>query len=795
MLISLDWLKEYVDINEDIKELENALTMIGQEVEAIEVQGEHLDNIVVGKIEEYGKHPDAEKLTLLKVDAGEEEMLQIVCGAPNHKLGDKIVVAKLGAVLPGDFKIKKTKIRGVESHGMLCSEKELGIGESHEGIIILPEDAPVGKDIKEYLEQNDVIFELEITPNRPDCLSHIGIAREVAAYYGRKVKYPAVSLNEVTESVFDNIHVEIEDKNRCKKFTAKVVRDVKIGESPEWIKRRLQAVGIRPINNVVDITNYIMMEYNQPMHAYDMKKLEGKKIIVRAAKDGEKLVTLDGVERELNKQELVIADESKAVGIAGIMGCENTEVDNETTDVLLEVAYFTPENIRRTSKAMGLSSEASYRFERGVDRENAETVITRAAYLVQEIAGGSVLSDIESVNVEKPEKTEININIEKLNKFIGKDLEIEEVGKIFTNLELEVKSFGENTLTVTPPSYREDLIRTADLYEEVIRMYGFDNIEDKMPEESIRPGKKDAETTAVDSAKNSLVELGLQEVINYSFIPENALEKVKLESEVIKIKNPINEEMVVMRPTLIYSILTNVRDNFNRNIFDLKMFEVSRTFSPAEELANEELKVVIALGGRTNRYLWSPKPESYDFYDLKGYVESFLEIMGMSRYQLNRSSSKAFHPGRAAEVCVGRDVIGSFGEIHPDVAEAMEIDKERVYVAELDLVKILRYAKNKIKYEKIVKFPAVTRDLAVVLDSDVLVGNMLTDINKSSNIIENVELFDIYQGERIEAGKKSVAMNIIMRSDKGTLAEEEVNKTIEKILGIISKKYSGEIRQ
>ena len=795
MLISLDWLKEYVDINEDIKELENALTMIGQEVEAIEVQGEHLDNIVVGKIEEYGKHPDAEKLTLLKVDAGEEEMLQIVCGAPNHKLGDKIVVAKLGAVLPGDFKIKKTKIRGVESHGMLCSEKELGIGESHEGIIILPEDAPVGKDIKEYLEQNDVIFELEITPNRPDCLSHLGIAREVAAYYGRKVKYPAVSLNEVTESVFDNIHVEIEDKNRCKKFTAKVVRDVKIGESPEWIKRRLQAVGIRPINNVVDITNYIMMEYNQPMHAYDMKKLEGKKIIVRAAKDGEKLVTLDGVERELNKQELVIADESKAVGIAGIMGCENTEVDNETTDVLLEVAYFTPENIRRTSKAMGLSSEASYRFERGVDRENAETVITRAAYLVQEIAGGSVLSDIESVNVEKPEKTEININIEKLNKFIGKDLEIEEVGKIFTNLELEVKSFGENTLTVTPPSYREDLIRTADLYEEVIRMYGFDNIEDKMPEESIRPGKKDAETTAVDSAKNSLVELGLQEVINYSFIPENALEKVKLESEVIRIKNPINEEMVVMRPTLIYSILTNVRDNFNRNIFDLKMFEVSRTFSPAEELANEELKVVIALGGRTNRYLWSPKPESYDFYDLKGYVESFLEIMGMSRYQLNRSSSKAFHPGRAAEVCVGRDVIGSFGEIHPDVAEAMEIDKERVYVAELDLVKILRYAKNKIKYEKIVKFPAVTRDLAVVLDSDVLVGNMLTDINKSSNIIENVELFDIYQGERIEAGKKSVAMNIIMRSDKGTLAEEEVNKTIEKILGIISKKYRGEIRQ
>lgn len=795
MLISLDWLKEYVDINEDIKELENALTMIGQEVEAIEEQGKHLDNIVVGKIEEYGKHPDSDKLSLLKVDVGTEENLQIICGAQNHKLGDKVVVAKIGAELPGDFKIKKTAIRGVESYGMLCSEKELGIGDSHEGIIILPEDAPLGKGIKEYLEQDDVIFELEITPNRPDCLSHIGIAREVAAYYGRNVKYPTIDLNEVTETVYDNIHVEIEDKERCKRYSAKIIRNVKVGESPEWLKRRLKAVGIRPINNVVDITNYIMMEYNQPMHAFDLKKLEGKKIIVRSANKGEKLVTLDGVERELNEKELVIADEKKVIAIAGVMGGENTEVDSETTDILLEVAYFTPENIRKTSKAMGLSSESSYRFERGVDRDNIDTVVNRAAYLIQEIAGGSVLSGIENVYVEKPEKCEINLNIDKLNKFIGKKLGIEEVGKIFTNLELEIKNFGENTLTVIPPSYREDLTRTADLYEEVIRMYGFENIEDKMPKENIRPGQKDAETIAVDSSKTALVELGLQEVINYSFIPENALGKVKMEAEVLRIKNPINEDMVVMRPTLVYSVLANIRDNFNRNIFDLKIFEVSRTFETAVELAEEVVKVAIALGGKANKELWNPKPQAYDFYDIKGYVESFLELMGLSRYQLSRSQSKTFHPGRSADICIGRDVIGSFGEIHPDVAEAMEIDKEKVYVAELDLFKILKYAKNKIKYQKIVKYPAVTRDLAFVLDTEVLVGDMLMDINKSSGIIENVELFDVYQGERIESGKKSVAMNIVMRSDKGTLAEEDVNEAIEKILGIISKKYRGEIRQ
>ena len=795
MLISLDWLKQYVDVDENIKELENALTMIGQEVEAVEVQGAHLDHVVVGQVIEYRTHPDSDKLSLLKVDVAEESPLQIICGATNHKEGDKVVVAKIGAVLPGDFKIKKAKVRGVESFGMLCSEVELGLGEDGDGIIILPEDAPVGTEFREYKGLNDVIFELEITPNRPDCLSHIGIAREVAAYYGRKVKYPKVELSEVIESTSDNVSVDIEDKNRCNRYTMRVLKDVVVKESPEWLKRRLRSIGLRPINNIVDVTNFVMFEYNHPMHAFDMDKVSGNKITVREAATGEKITTLDGEERELNNKELVIADDEKAIAIAGIMGGKNTQVDENTTNIIIEVAYFTPENIRKTVKNLGLSSDSSYRFERGIDKDNSEEVIDRAASLMKEVAGGEILNgNVDKYN-NKFEEYEVKLDLNKLNKFVGKEITLEEVGDILRNLGLEIKNSAGNVLNVCPPSYRGDITRTADLYEEVIRMYGFENIEDKMPIAEIEAGTKDAETMVVENMKGGLVELGLQEVINYSFVPVNALSKIKVEAETISIKNPLNEDMTVMRPTLIYSLLSNIKDNFNRNQFDLKLFEVSRTFTPAEELANEDLKVAIALAGRTSKDLWDAKPEAYDFYDLKGYVENFLELMGMTRFQLARSENPTFHPGRSAEIRMGQDIIGTFGEVHPDVAENMGIKKERAYIAELDVAKIVKYGKKGIKYERIVKFPEVTRDVAILVDADVLVGNMVADIKKSSNIIENVELFDVYIGEKVEDGKKSVAVQVSMRKSTGTLEEKEITEAIDKILGTIKKKYNGEIRQ
>ncbi|MGL5638033.1 MAG: phenylalanine--tRNA ligase subunit beta, partial [Cetobacterium sp.] len=626
MLISLDWLKQYVDIKEDIKELENTLTMIGQEVEAIEEQGKELAKVVIGQITEYGKHPEAEKLTLLKVNIGEEEELQIVCGAPNHKLGDKVVVATIGAVLPGDFKIKKSKIRGIESQGMLCSEVELGLGNDGDGIIILPEDAPLGVEYRVYKKLNDVIFELEITPNRPDCLSYIGIAREIAAYYGRKIKCPEFESKKIIESInTGHIDVRIEDKERCKRFSGKVIKNIKVQESPEWLKNRLISMGLKPINNVVDATNYILFECNQPLHAYDLTKINDRKIVVRKALNGEKIVTLDGVERELNKGELIIADAEKPLGIAGIMGGESSKVTEETTEIFLECAYFTPENIRKTSKELGLSSDSSYRFERGLDIENTAEVLERAADLISQLTGGEVLEGCIDKYIEKYEKIEIPLNIEKLRKFMGKNIEIDVVGKILTNLGINIKTLNSTTIIATPPSYRGDLTRTADLYEEIIRMYGFDNIENKMPEENIRPGVKDSMTVVVDEAKEILAKLGLQEVINYSFISKDAIKMLGITEPTLEITNPISDDMAVMRPTLIYSLLANVRDNLNRNQNGLRFFEVSRVFTPKEDgLANETLRASIALAGKTFKTLWDPKPEAMDFYTLKGFVEKFL---------------------------------------------------------------------------------------------------------------------------------------------------------------------------
>ncbi|WP_130891868.1 phenylalanine--tRNA ligase subunit beta [Fusobacterium ulcerans] len=795
MLISLDWLKQYVDIKEDINQLENALTMIGQEVEAIDVQGKDLNNVVIGQIIEYGKHPNSDKLTLLKVDIGEEEKLQIICGAPNHKLGDKVVVAKIGAVLPGDFKIKKSKIRDVESCGMLCSQVELGIGEDKDGIIILPEDAPIGEEYRKYAGMDDVIFELEITPNRPDCLSHIGIAREVAAYYGRKVKYPSYALNEVIESTNNYAKVRVEDKERCKRYMGRVIKNVTIAESPEWLKKRIRAMGLKPINNIVDVTNFVMFEYNQPMHAFDLDKLENQTVVIRAAEIGEKITTLDGVDRELNNGELVIADEVKPIAIAGIIGGQATQIEPETKNIFLEVAYFTPENIRKSAKRLGIVTDSGYRNERGVDIENINEVIDRAAALMAEVASGEVLDEVIDKYMEKPTKFEIPLNLNKLNNFIGKKLEFDQVGKILTNLGLGIKTLSQDTLVVTPPAYRQDLTRPEDLYEEVIRMYGFENIEAVMPVENIESGLKDVKISVADNLKEILKEIGLHEVINYTFIPKEALDILHIKDKAIEISNPLSEDMSIVRPTLVYSLLANIRDNINRNQFNLRFYEVSKVFTPAEELAKEDLRICIAISGKPERTLWNPKPEAYNFYTIKGYVEKLLEYTGISRYKLERSTKEIFHPGRSADIRIGNDIIGTFGEIHPDVQEAMDIKRERVYVADIDLTRALKYMKNVVKYERVVKYPEVTRDLAIVLDKNVLVGNMIDDLKKVSPLIEKIDIFDIYEGEKIDADKKSAAISIVLRDKKKTLTEKEINNVIEKVLNTISKNYNGEIRQ
>jgi phenylalanine--tRNA ligase, beta subunit len=799
MLISLNWLKQYIDLDGiEINEMENALTMIGQEVEKIDIVGGNLDKVVVAHLEEVKKHPNADSLTLCKVNNG-KEILQIVCGATNHKTGDKVALAQVGARLKEDFTIKKGKIRGEESNGMLCSEDELGIGSDKDGIIILPEDAPVGVPFKDYLGINDTVFELEITPNRPDCLSHIGIARELSAYYGKELKYPETEIkNEIEEKTSDNVKVTIEDSNLSRRYVTRILKNVTVKESPKWLKERIEAIGLRSINNIVDVSNFILMEMNHPNHVFDLDKIEGNEIKVKSAVKGDKLVTLDEQERELEDGDIVICDSKKILALGGVMGGLDSEVTDNTKNILLEVAHFNSQNVRKTSRRLTLSSDSSYRFERGIDVEDSIKVINRLANLIQEVAGGEILNGYVDVYPVPHENKVAELNFERLNRFVGKVIPREKVIEILRNLEIDVKDNGE-TLTLTAPSYRGDLELEQDYFEEVIRMYGFDNIENILPRVDINKNSTLDTTKLTDKVKTICASVGLKEVINYSFIPKDALQKLKFtgvsEDKLIDISNPITEDFVTMRPTLLYSLIKNAKDNMNRNVSNIRFFEVSRTFEKAEELAKEDIKVGIILAGENDKTLWNPKPVHYDFYDLKGIVEEIFSKLKFQSFSIKRSVQTEFHPGRSADVFVGKEYIGSFGEIHPDVLENFGLNKKTVLVAEFNIELIKKYINKPFVYQGIVKYPAVPRDLALVMNENILVGDVLKTIEKIDKKVEKVELFDIYQGIGVEPGKKSVAISILLRDDSKTLEEKEINDIIDKILAKMKKDYMAELRQ
>ena len=799
MLISLNWLKQYIDLDGiEINEMENALTMIGQEVEKIDIVGGNLDKVVVAHLEEVKKHPNADSLTLCKVNNG-KEILQIVCGATNHKTGDKVALAQVGARLKEDFTIKKGKIRGEESNGMLCSEDELGIGSDKGGIIILPEDAPVGVPFKDYLGINDTVFELEITPNRPDCLSHIGIARELSAYYGKELKYPETEIkSEIEEKTSDNVKVSIEDSNLSRRYVTRILKNVTVKESPKWLKERIESVGLRSINNIVDVSNFILMEMNHPNHVFDLDKIEGNEIKVKSAVKGDKLVTLDEQERELEDGDIVICDSKKILALGGVMGGLDSEVTDNTKNILLEVAQFNPQNVRKTSRRLTLSSDSSYRFERGIDVEDSIKVINRLANLIQEVAGGEILNGYVDVYPVPHENKVAELNFERLNRFVGKVIPREKVIEILRNLEIDVKDNGD-TLTLTAPSYRDDLELEQDYFEEVIRMYGFDNIENILPRVDINKNSTLDTTKLTDKVKTICASVGLKEVINYSFIPKDALQKLKFtgvsEDKLIDISNPITEDFVTMRPTLLYSLIKNAKDNMNRNVSNIRFFEVSRTFEKAEELAKEDIKMGIILAGENDKTLWNPKPVHYDFYDLKGIVEEIFSKLKFQSFSIKRSVQTEFHPGRSADVFVGKEYIGSFGEIHPDVLENFGLNKKTVLVAEFNIELIKKYINKPFVYQGIVKYPAVPRDLALVMNENILVGDVLKTIEKIDKKVEKVELFDIYQGIGVEPGKKSVAISILLRDDSKTLEEKEINDIIDKILAKMKKDYMAELRQ
>lgn len=799
MLISLNWLKQYINLDGiEINEMENALTMIGQEVEKIEVKGGNLEKVVTARIVEKEMHPDSDHLTICKVDNG-SEILQVVCGAPNHKAGDKVALAQAGARLSEDFVIRKGKIRGAESNGMLCSEQELGLGSDAAGIIILPEDTPVGMPLREYLGIDDIVFELEITPNRPDCLSHIGIARELSAYYGKKVSYPETAVStESDEETADSIKVAIMDSGLSKRYAARILKGVTVRESPKWLKERVEAVGIRSINNIVDASNFVLMEMNQPNHVFDLDKIEGGEIYVKRAQDGEVFVTLDEQERKLSSEDIVIADGVKTVALGGVMGGFNSQVTEDTRNILLEVAHFNPQNIRKTSRRLGLSSDASYRFERGVDRENALNVINRLANLIQEVAGGEILKGAVDEFLEPVHLNVSELNIARLNRFTGKVIPKEEVKRILEKLEIEVKDNGE-TLTLTPPSYREDLENEQDYFEEIIRMYGFDNIENILPKVEINERAVLDTTKLADTVKLICADAGLKEVINYSFIPKNAVDEIrytKVEKEkLIDVLKPITEDFVTLRPTLLYSLIKNAKDNINRNAENIRFFEVSRIFEKDDALAREEAKLGVILAGENSKTLWNPKPVPYDFYDLKGIVEEIFEKLGFRNYQIKRSEATELHPGRSADVLVGRELIGSFGEIHPDVLENFGLGKKSVLVAEFSIDLIKKYIGKKPSYEPIVKYPAVPRDFAFVMKEDILVGDVLKSIEKIDRKIEKVELFDIYRGAGVLPGSKSVAISVVLRDKAKTLGEKEIAEITDKIIEKAGKNFGAKLRE
>ncbi|HHW57731.1 MAG TPA: phenylalanine--tRNA ligase subunit beta [Clostridia bacterium] len=794
MLVSLSWLKEFVDINKDANTIADGLTMSGSKVEGIKSYGKEISNVVVGKIILLEKHPNANKLWVGIVDIGSEK-LQIVTGAQNIKAGDYIPVALHGATLPGGVKIKRGKLRGVESNGMMCSAEELGLDESllpeyqRNGIFILP-PFPLGMDINEALQLKDDVLEFEITPNRPDCLSIIGIARETAATFRKSFKMPVIEVKEGEEE--NPAKVTIEATDLCFRYVARVVKNVKIGPSPMWMQMRLLKAGIRPINNVVDVTNYVMLELGQPLHAFDLDKVKNKHIIVRRAKEGERLVTLDGKERVLDSSMLVIADEEKAIGLGGVMGGENTEITDSTVNILIESANFKRSNIRHTSKKLGLRSEASSRFEKGLDPEITVLACERAAQLMDKYCGGTVLKGIVDEYPKPMEKTVLTVNPERINRFLGANIPTSEMIEILKSLEFEVVEKGEE-LEIMVPHFRKDVTMEADIVEEIARLFGYNNIEDSL--------MKNAQTTLGSLTKSQQLEektrevllaCGLNEIVTMSFMGEKDLDKINIPQDspfrkAVRIINPLGEDQSLMRTTLLPFMLNVAYTNYSRKVEEFKAFEVSRVFLPKElpltELPQEVKTISIGMYGK-----------DVDFYTIKGVIETLFEVMGIEGVEYVRAQEPSYHPGRSAKILLGEEALGVFGEIHPDVLENYDIPV-RVYCGEINLDKIIECANIEKKYTSLPKYPAVERDIAVVVDEDLFVKEVERVIRETGGkFIEKIELFDVYRGPNIPEGKKSVAFSIWYRSRERTLTDEEVNEIHDSIVEALDRRLGAKLR-
>ena len=797
MNVTLNWLKTYIDFEFSLNELAERLTMLGVEVEAIKQLGTGLDGIVVGRVDVVGRHPNADKLVLCQVDVGEAESLQIVCGAPNVREGMFAPVATIGATLPIGLTIKSAKLRGEISQGMLCSEKELGLSEDAAGLMELSADISVGTPLTEALRLDDVMFELEVTPNRPDCLSLIGVAREIRAETGNPLKLPHVDLEENETDIRDLTSVTIDAPDLCPRYAARVIQGVKVAESPAWLQQRLESVGVGVVNNIVDVTNFVLMEYGQPLHAFDYHKLSENRIVVRRAADDERLTTLDEVDRELTTDTLVIADAEKPVALAGIMGGYDSEITETTCDVLLESAYFNPSSIRATAKALGINTEASYRFERGADPGAVLTALDRAAQLIAELAGGTVCKGTVDVYPGEEPLREIQFRPDRVNFVLGTELEATEMEQILSRLGFDVEASG-SAYQVTIPTFRSDITREIDLIEEIARVYGYDNIPTTLPKGDIPVPASDPKVEVRRCLKHFLLAAGMMEAVNYSFCDPNCFGKIRLASDnplrdAVPLRNPLSPEMSLLRTTLIPGLLENTQHNRNHQINTIGLFEIGGVFVRDGDQKEPE-RIAGILAGQIGDGIYGNPYRSPDFFDIKGLVEGMLEVCGITEYTLQKTDVPTFHPGRNAAVLLGEKPVGTFGEAHPVVLENYDLPY-KAYLFEFDLEALVDVAVFAKSFEPISIYPKVERDLAIVLDKMVL-SNMPIELiyTTGGEWVESVRLFDVYEGEQVPEGKKSLAYTIVYHSANETLTDKAVNALHDKVVKRLNQELGAELR-
>ncbi|MBT2574173.1 phenylalanine--tRNA ligase subunit beta [Bacillus sp. ISL-51] len=803
MFVSYKWLEDYVDLQGmDPAVLAEKITRAGIEVEGIEYKGEGVKGVVIGHVLEREQHPNADKLNKCLVDIGADEPVQIICGAPNVDKGQKVAVATVGAVLPGNFKIKKAKLRGEASHGMICSLQELGIEsklvakEYAEGIFVFPSDAETGADALAALQLDDAILELGLTPNRADAMNMLGVAYEVAAILGTEVKLPQTSYEEAAEKAAEAISVKIEDTEANPLYAAKIIKNVKIGPSPLWMQTKLMNAGIRPHNNVVDITNFVLLEYGQPLHAFDYDRFGSKEVVVRKAAENETIVTLDEQERKLSNGHLVITNGEEAQAVAGVMGGAESEVREDTTAILLEAAYFDGQTVRKASKDLGLRSEASTRYEKGIDPARVLLAAERAAGLIQAYAGGEVLSGTVKENHLTIEANNIQVSVEKVNSVLGMSITKEEMVSIYKRLGFSVGE-AEDVLVVTVPSRRRDIKIEEDLIEEAARLYGYDNIPSTLPETAGTTGGLTPYQTKRRKVRRFLEGAGLSQATTYSLTNDKKAAAFAIEKSFnTMLALPMSEERSILRHSLVPNLLEALSYNLARQTDSVALYETGSVFLTREENTKpvEKERVAGAVTGLWRKNLWQGEKKPVDFFVVKGIVEGLLHQLNVSdRIEFVQSERKNMHPGRTANILLNGSLAGFIGQVHP--AMEKELDIKETYVFELDLHMLLTAETEPVVYTAIPKYPSVTRDIALVTDKNVTSGQLEAVIKEAGGaLLKEVTVFDVYEGEHMEEGKKSVAFSLQYVNPEQTLTEEEVTKVHDKVLKALEETYQAVLR-